>query len=235
MNSLTDFALKEKYKQVEKLRSRLEEMKSLLDWDAFSLLLSHKKTGRGRPPYDRVLLLRCLFLQAWHSLSDEELEYQLYNRLDFQQFLDFPKNIPDHSTIWRFREELTEADLIEQIWQELQRQLNQHHLTVKEGIIQDATFVHADPGKKNSGMSGRGRSAKTSRNADATWTKKGKKSIFGYKLHTKMQRGSKLICELAVTTAKTHDGHIDLANEDEINYRDRAILVARLKQKVMQP
>ena len=54
---------------------------------------------------------------------------------------------------------------------------------IRKGQIQDATFVHADPGKTNSGMEGRGSEAKTSRQKDASWTKKGKKSIFGYKAH----------------------------------------------------
>ena len=87
--------------------------------------------------------------------------------------------------------------------------------------MQDARFIHADPGKKNSGMRGRGREAKTSRSADGSWTKKGNKSIFGFKLHNKNDTKNKLVIELAVTTAKTHDGKIDLAKSDEIIKRDR--------------
>ncbi len=80
-------------------------------------------------------------------------------------------------------------------------------------------------------MNGRGRQAKTSRSKDGSWTKKGKKSIFGFKAHTKMQRGSKIIEEVAVTTAKTHDGSIDLAKEDEINYRDKGYSGCNTKAK----
>ena len=65
------------------------------------------------------------------------------------------------------------------------------------------------------------RIAKTSRNKDGSWTKKGKKSYFGYKIHTKMQRGSKIIKELAVTTARVPDNAIDLTKPDEIVYRDK--------------
>ncbi len=88
-------------------------------------------------------------------------------------------------------------------------------------MIQDAKFITADPGKTNSGLSGRGQSAKTSRSRDGTWTKKGKKGVFGFKLHTKVCRANKIICELGLTTARVHDGRIDLANADEITYRDR--------------
>lgn len=221
MHTLIDFALKEKYDKVHKLRSRLDEMKRLIEWNRFLVLFPNKETTVGRPSYEIILKLKCLFLQSWFGVSDEELEYQLHNRLDFQQFLDFPKSIPDYSTIWRFREELTESDIIEKIWDEQKRQLAQHNVAVKEGKIQDATFIEADPGRKKSGMNERGREAKTSRSQDGTWTKKSGKSHFGFKAHTLMQKGSKLIEEIAVTTAKTYDGHIDLAKEGDVVYRDR--------------
>jgi len=221
MDSLTDFALREKYSKVQKLRSRLEEMNKLFNWEKFASLFPANGTTVGRPEYNPILKIKCLFLQSWYTLSDEELEYQLYNRLDFQQFLGFPKNIPDYTTIWRFREFLTETDLIDQIWDEQKRQLAEHNISVKEGKIQDATFIEADPGKTNSGMNNRGREAKASRSKDGSWTEKNGNPHFGFKAHTKMQRGSKIIEELAITTAKTYDGHIDLAEENDVIYRDR--------------
>ena len=230
MNSLTDFALKQKYEKVKKLRSRLEEMNQLFDWDAFLPIFPERENKVGRPNYDKKLMVKCLMLQGWYTLSDEELEYQIYNRLDFQQFLGFPKNIPDHSTIWRFREELIESDLLDKIWEEQARQLALHNIEIKEGKIQDATFIHADPGKKNSGMDDR-QMARTSRSRDGSWTKKNGKSIFGFKSHTKMQKGSKFIEEVAVTTAKVHDNNIDLANENDVIYRDRGYSGSNTKAK----
>ena len=221
MNTLTDFALKEKYAKVSKLRSNLEEINKLIDWNALSKLFPKKSSIVGRPEYEKVLMIKILFLQSCYNLSDEEMEYNSYNRLDFIHFLNFPEMVPDYSTIWRFREELTKGDIIENIWSELQKQINQKGIKVEKGVIQDARFVHADPGKKNSGMDGRGREAKTSRSADGSWTKKGEKSIFGFKLHTKVDIKNKIITELGVSTAKTHDGNIDLAKSDEIIYRDR--------------
>ncbi len=231
MHTLTDFALKEKYKKVHQLRSRLDEMKKLIDWNKFLALFPTKETTVGRPSYEIILKLKCLFLQSWFGVSDEELEYQIYNRLDFQQFLDFPESVPDYSTIWRFREELTESDIIDKMWEEQKRQLSQHNITVKEGKIQDASFVEADPGKKRSGMEGRGREAKTSRSKDGSWTKKNGRSYFGFKAHTLMQKGSKFIEEIAVTTAKTHDNKIDLAGENDIVYRDRGYSGSKTKAK----
>ena len=209
MKNLVDFALKEKYAKVKELRSRLEDMKKILDWNAFSVLFPDKETNLGRPPYEKILMLKVLFLQSWYGISDEELEYQINDRFSFQQFLDFPESIPDYSTIWRFREELTEGNIMDRIWDELKRQIHENNIKIKKGVIQDASFIEADPGKKNSGMQGRGREAKTSRSKDGSWTKKGKKSIFGFKSHIKVDDKTKIITEVAVTTAKTWDGHID--------------------------
>ena len=183
MENLIDFALKEKYDKVKKLRTRLDEMNKLLEWEAFLPLFPKKETNRGAPEYEKTLMLKILFLQSCYGISDEEMEFQIYDRLSFQQFLNFPKDIPDFSTIWRFREELTDGNIIDLVWDEVNRQMKAHNIIIKKGAIQDASFIHADPGKKNSGMAGRGREAKTSRSKDGSWTKKGKKSFFSSMTH----------------------------------------------------
>ena len=231
MENLVDFALKQKYFQVKKLRSRLEDMKKLIDWEKFLPLFPDKETNRGRPSYEKILMLKLLFLQSWYGISDEELEFQVYDRLSFQQFLDYPKDIPDYSTAWRFREELSEGDILDKIWNELQKQINEKNLKVKKGVIQDATFITADPGKQKNSSAPRGRDAQTSRSKDGTWTKKGNKSFFGFKQHLKIQKGSKIIQDVALTTAKTHDGAVDLSKPDEIVYRDRGYTGIKTKAK----
>lgn len=221
MKDLIDFALKEKYEKVKKLRSNLEDIKQLIDWKSIAEQLPKKENNLGRPAYEKEIMIKILFLQSCYTISDEELEYQIYNRLDFQHFLDFPKSIPDYSTIWRFREELTEKDNIDLIWRNIHKQIKNKGIEVKKGKLQDASFIQADPGKKNSGMNGRGREAKTSRSKDGSWTKKGKKSYFGFKSHIKVDNESKIIAEVGVSTAKTFDGNVDLSEPDEIMYRDK--------------
>lgn len=51
-----------------------------------------------------------LFLQGSYGISDEELEYQVADRISFQRFLGFPNTIPDYSTVWYFREELSKDE-----------------------------------------------------------------------------------------------------------------------------
>jgi len=79
-------------------------------------------------------------------LSDLELERQVTDRISFRNFLKFPEIIPDRSTVWAFRERLKETGKDQKIWEELQQQLDSKGLKVKEGIVQDATFITADPG-----------------------------------------------------------------------------------------
>lgn len=231
MKNLLDFALTERYERVKTLKPQLQEMKELLDWNSFEKLFAETDSKRGRPPYDRVFMVKCLFLQSWYGISDEELEFQVNDRLSFQQFLDYPKNIPDYSTIWRFREELQENDMTDKIWDELKRQIEEKGFEIQKGHVQDARFIHAPPGKKNSGMDNRGREAKTSRSKDGTWTKKNNKSYFGFKCHVKVGLETKLIKEVAGTTASAHDNEIDLFEEDEIGYRDKAYTGVKSKAK----
>jgi IS5 family transposase len=92
-------------------------------------------------------MLKILVLQNWYNLSDQEMEFQLADRISFQHFIDSAE-IPDFSTIWRFRERLNEGKLWKKIWSELQRQLEDKNLKIKKGHIQDATFIESDLGKK---------------------------------------------------------------------------------------
>ncbi len=89
-----------------------------------------------------------MLLQAWYDLSDPELEFQVHDRLSFRNFLDFPKSIPDFSMIWKIRERLKDAGIERHIWDELQKQLDEKGYAVKKGVIQDASFIEADFGKK---------------------------------------------------------------------------------------
>ena len=64
MESLVNFALKEKYAKVKKLRSRLENMDKIIDWNKFLALFPERESTVGRPNYNKILLLKILFLQG---------------------------------------------------------------------------------------------------------------------------------------------------------------------------
>ena len=224
MDSLTDFTLNEEYKRIQKLGDRLAELSSLIDWEAFRLILGQMFTNNtdrgGRPNVDVIVMIKMLVLQSLYGLSDPELERQANDRISFRKFLGFPEVIPDSSTVWLFRERLATTGKEEAIWNELQRQLDQKGMQIRKGVIQDATFITADPGHAPADTS-RGDDAKTRRSKEGTWVKKGMKSYFGFKLHTKEDCEFGLIRALETTTASVHDSQIDLSKEGEVVYRDK--------------
>lgn len=232
MESLVDFALQERYKQVKDLGDRLGELATLIDWEPFreivgDLYMNTTEHG-GRPNIDVVLMIKLLVLQSMYGLSDPELERQANDKISFLRFLGFPEKIPDQTTVWYFRERLSKTKKNEAIWNELQRQLDEKGLKIRKGVIQDATFITADPGHATADTS-RGDDAKTRRNKEGTWTKKGKKSYFGFKLHTKEDCDFGLIRALQTTTASVHDSQIDLSEKGEVVYRDRGYFGAEPK------
>ena len=106
------------------------------------------------------------------------------DRLSFRRFvgLSLHDRTPDHSTLWRFRQELAQDGLIEQVFAEINRQLEAKQLVLKQGTLIDASLVtaRAKPPRKARGQ-GEDAPEKPSADPDARWGKKGKKSVFGYK------------------------------------------------------
>jgi IS5 family transposase len=100
-------------------------------------------------------------------------------------------------------------------------------LKVRKVVIQDATFITADSGAPESVP--RGSTAQTRRSRDGTWTKKGSKSYFGYKLHVKVDRCFGLIRSIHTTTASVHDSQVDLSLPGEVVYGDRRYFGAPVK------
>ena len=100
----------------------LVKIKSVVPWDDFrpdieAVALTpkaDKKSKAGREPTDCLILFRMLILQALYKLSDDQIDYQVRDRLSFMRFLglDFEDSVPDGTTLWLFREKLTKAGLI---------------------------------------------------------------------------------------------------------------------------
>jgi IS5 family transposase len=106
------------------------------------------------------------------------------------------------------------------LWEEFQRQLETRGLSIKRGVVRDATFITADPGHAPADTP-RGDQARTRRSRDGIWAKKGTKSQFGYNLHILMDKDDQLIRRIETTTASLHDSRIDLSRKGETVYRDK--------------
>jgi len=243
--SFNQFILKEQYEKVKGLGDRLSLMKEQIDWKPFiplvkSVYYDNKETG-GRPHTDELVIVRSLLLQSWYGLSDPELEFACNDRLSFRNFLGFTENIPDFSTIWNARERIKEAGVEEEIWAELQRQLDNKGFKLKEGVIQDASFIESDLGKKRHYKEKKAKqkgeqieyTEKQRRHIDkdATFSIKHNQVHFGYKSHIKLDMDYYLIREHITTTASLFDGEIDLGKNEEVIYRDRAYTGKETKAK----
>lgn len=224
MSNLISFALHEEYRRLAHLGDRLQEMTKIIDWAKFrpivETLYKNKGPQGGRPNIDEIVMVKMMFLAEWNTLTDPELERQCTDRISFRHFLGFPAKIPDHGSIWLFRERLVQTGKHQDIWEELQRQLEEKGLTVKKGTIQDATFITSDPGHAKKDKP-RGDKAKTRRSKDGAWAKKGKKTFFGYKAHVKTDIDFGLIRAIETTPANVHDSQVDLLNEGEVGYKDK--------------
>jgi len=233
--SFNKFILKQQYLKVKGLGDRLELMKQQIDWKPFiplvkSVFHDNKTTG-GRPHTDELVIVRSMLLQSWYGLSDPELEFQCHDRLSFRNFLGFPEKIPDFTAIWKIRDRLKEAGMDKLIWDELQRQLDGKGFEVKKGVIQDATFIEADLGRKRYYREKKAKKEgenieyterqKRHMDRDGGFSVKHGQVHYGYKSHIKLDLDHHLIRDIDVTPANVHDGDIDLAEPDEVIYRDR--------------
>src|SRR3954453_5606276 len=109
-----------------------------------------KKSNAGRKPIDVLVMFRMLVLQSLYNLSDEQVEYQVRDRLSFTRFLrlGIEDRIPDGTTLWLFREALAKAGLIEKLFNRFDQHLGAQGYIARGGQIIDATIV-AVPRQRN--------------------------------------------------------------------------------------
>ena len=201
---------------------QLEKIAGLVDWAGFERLLGAVYAAPvGRPSYGPVVLMKCLLLQQWYRLSDPGLEEALSDRLSFRRFvgLALADPVPDHSTLSRFRSELSRRGLAEPLLAELNRQLDAKGLMVKSGTLIDASRVEADCRRPRKDEPVERRS-----DPDASWNAMPEKPLFGYKMHLAVDQGSGLVRRAILTPGHVSDKlpFLDLVQGDEqAVYADR--------------
>lgn len=171
----------------------------------------------GRPSFPPLVLLKTLLLQQWYSLSDPEAEEGIRDRLSFQRFLGLRLSdpVPDETTICRFRSKLLEDRLYQWLFKEINRQLEQKGLIIKQGSIVDATLVksHYRPAPPHE-----------AKDPDASWTVKQDQPHYGYKAHVTVDHGSELIREVEITPAHVHDTGVFremVVGDERVVYADK--------------
>ncbi len=219
------FDNQERMDKLSSLRDPLVSIGQTINFESFRGILETATTqapqGKGgRPPFDRVMLFKALVLQKLYGLSDEQLEYQITDRLSFMRFLDLTlaDKVPDQKTFWFFRDVLTKSGVIDEAFVLFRDKLRLNGYMVQEGKIVDASIVKA-PIQRNSREENEkikkgeipqewSENKRRQKDVDANWTRKNGKNYYGYKNHIKIDAKSKLIDEFEVTQASVHDSQV---------------------------
>ena len=200
--SLGGSGFERKTKRTRK-REFLDEMNLVVPWaELVSLIAPHAPAPGakgGRPPFAVEAMLRIHFLQQWFNLSDPAMEEALYDMALFREFVGLDAgedNLPDESTILRFRHLLEAHNLSSQILATVNATLAAKGLLLKSGTVVDATLIAAPSSTKNS--SGE-------RDPEMHQTKKGNQWHFGMKAHIGVDADSGLVHTVVGTAANVND------------------------------
>jgi transposase, IS5 family len=222
--SLSD-ALVKHHKALEEL----DGIHQLIDWKPIEEQMSgiHAKQ-HGELAWPPLLMFKALLLQSWYGLSDPGLEKQLARDLMFRRFINLglSEGVPDHSTIWRFRNTLTKQGLLDTLLSEVNQQLSAKGLYIKTGEVSivDATVIEAKQSRPRKGKDGEntqdseaGYNVKVAANGKRT-------STYGYKAHVNVDEDG-FIKAIAYTPGNEHDSHALeklLTGTEEQVYADKA-------------
>lgn len=224
----------ERYVKLDKLNDPLAELKQYIDFEMFRDSLEKvfekpRRSNAGRKPLDVVFMFKILIIQRLYNLSDEQVEYQINDRLSFWRFLDLPIGAcaPDFTTVWKFREALVRVGAIKGLFDLFTGKLHDRGLITKAGTIVDASFVEVPRQRNTREENELIKKGETpchwketpnklrQKDCQARWTKKNGTTFFGYKDHVKADAESKLITDYVVTDASVHDSQalFDLIDE----------------------
>jgi transposase, IS5 family len=170
----------------------------------------------GRPAWPALTMLKCVMLAKWFGLSDPQLEECLRDRLSFRRFvgLSLTDATPDETTFVRFRGRLRERGLDRTLFDATLKHLDKLGLLVKDGTLVDATIIEQARGRKRE-------DGTSTRDSDASFTKKNGETYHGYKGHIAADSGG-LVKDYRFSGAAPHDSNFI----DELTRGEKKMVVA---------
>ncbi len=187
----------------------LDRVNALVDWAGFEAQLAGLYPSRtGEKAFPPVMMLKVLLLQCWHALSDPEMEAALDDRISFRRFagLSLEDAVPDHSTIWRFRQRLSERQLDRRLLAEVEHQLDEANLIMKRGTLVDASLVTSAARRPRMDE---GPASPVDKDARFGSNNERRRFMFGYKIHVAVDEGPALVRTAELTPANIQE--IDMA------------------------
>jgi len=141
------FDLSDRYASLDARRDPLVEFDAVLPWEEFRPTLervwrkpdAERKSRAGRKPMDAVPMFKTLVLSALYNLSDDQIEYQVRDRLSFMRFLGLglKGRVPDAKTVWLYRGALAQAGLVEALFKQFDAYLARQGYIARGGQILD--------------------------------------------------------------------------------------------------
>ena len=206
-------------KRKTKREEFLDIMNEIIPWEEWvEFVRPYYPNGkRGRPTKGIEKMLRMYLLQIWFNLSDEGVEDAIYDSYAFRKFMNIDfmeEQVPDATTLLKFRHLLEENHLGEEFFKAINRVMEATGHIMHGGTIVDATIISAPSSTKN---------AEKKRDPEMHQTKKGNEWKFGMKCYIGVDSGSGLVHTVTATPANEHDitqAHNLLREDDAVVYGD---------------
>jgi len=233
------FDLSDRYESLSKFGDPLEKLNAVVDFETFRQEIEKgldfcDGSKGGRPAYDAVLMFKILILQSLYNLSDDQIEFQIKDRLSFMRFLGLQlwSQVPDAKTVWLYRERLKNKGLDKKLFETFDQILKDRGYLAMSGQIVDATIVSAPRQRMTKAEKEQVKAGKipeewqanpaklAQKDLDARWFVKYSKSkdskhdvnlaipFFGYKNHISTDKRYGFIRKYHVTDASCYDGKI---------------------------
>jgi transposase, IS5 family len=214
----------------------LDDVQTLIDWSRIEALLvdvyANKKGEQAWPP---LMMFKAMLLQSWYNLSDPQLEKQLARDLLFRRFvgLSLSDSVPDHSTLWRFRNHPKIVALHATLLQNINEQLAEKSVFIKTGSISivDASVIKAQRNRPNKDKDGH-----STQDPEAAYNVKkgsdGKVTItYGYKAQVNVDEDG-FVKAIEMTAGNVHDSPVFtelLSGDEEAVYADSAYASGKIE------
>ena len=261
MGQIGFFDVAERYAGLDAKGDPLAQIEALAPWESFRQRLEavwrrppqECKSKAGRKPWDAIVMFKAIVLAELYNLSDEQVEYQLRDRLSFVRFLGLglEDGVPDAKTVWLYREQLAQAGVVEQLFDDFDQHLKGQGWLARGGQIIDASIVPVPKQRNSRDDNARIKAGavpeswheqpakRAQKDLDARWTQKHGRNHYGYKNHVSVDRRHKLVRRYQVTPASTHDGEAldDLLDPDNTAcsvWADSAYRSAEIEAKLSE-
>lgn len=113
------FDLSDRCARLDTKKDPLAKIDAVVPWEEFCSTPewvwrkpdAEGKSRSGRNPVDAMLMFKMLKLSALYNLSDDQIEYQMRDRLSLMCFLGLGREdrVPDAKKAWLYREPLNNA------------------------------------------------------------------------------------------------------------------------------